>query len=113
MMDLREISWGSMNWIDLAQDKDRWRALMCMVMNLRIPKNAGNFLSSSTTGGLSRRIQFHGVTYLFQPVRDHFGRHTLIGSSLIIITFTLYYTVFFFKFIINGSAIVSVTYENE
>jgi hypothetical protein len=36
-MDLREIGWGGMDWIDLAQDRDGWRALVNMVMNLRIP----------------------------------------------------------------------------
>jgi hypothetical protein len=30
-MDLREIGWGGMDWIDLAQDKDRWKALMYTV----------------------------------------------------------------------------------
>jgi hypothetical protein len=35
-VDLREIGWGSINWIQLAQDRDRWRALMNMVMNLRV-----------------------------------------------------------------------------
>jgi hypothetical protein len=35
-MDLREIGWGGMNWIDLAQDRDQWRALVNMVMNLRV-----------------------------------------------------------------------------
>jgi hypothetical protein len=34
---LREIKWGGMDWIDLAQDKDQWRALVNTVMNLRIP----------------------------------------------------------------------------
>jgi hypothetical protein len=33
-MDLREIRWGGMDWIHLAQDKDRWRAFMNMVTNL-------------------------------------------------------------------------------
>jgi hypothetical protein len=36
-MDLREIGRGGMDWIDLAQDRDQWRALLNTVMNLRIP----------------------------------------------------------------------------
>jgi hypothetical protein len=36
-MDLREIGWGSMDWIDLAQDRDQWRALVNTGMNLRVP----------------------------------------------------------------------------
>jgi hypothetical protein len=35
-MDLREIGWGGMDWIDLAQDRNQWRALVNMVMNLRV-----------------------------------------------------------------------------
>jgi hypothetical protein len=31
-MDLREISWGSVDWIELAQDRDRWRAVVNMVI---------------------------------------------------------------------------------
>jgi hypothetical protein len=36
-MDLRKIRWDGMDWIDLAQDRDQWRALVNMVMKLRIP----------------------------------------------------------------------------
>jgi hypothetical protein len=36
-MDLREIGWGGMDWIDLAQDKYKWMALVNTVMNLRVP----------------------------------------------------------------------------
>jgi hypothetical protein len=35
-MDLREIRWGGMDWIDLAHDRDQWRALVNTVMNLRV-----------------------------------------------------------------------------
>jgi hypothetical protein len=36
-MDLREIGFGDVDWIHLAQDRDRWRALVNTVMNLRVP----------------------------------------------------------------------------
>jgi hypothetical protein len=37
MMDLLEIGWGGVDWIGLAQDRDKWRALVNTVMNLRVP----------------------------------------------------------------------------
>jgi hypothetical protein len=44
-MDVEEVGWG-MDWIELAQDKDRWWAVVNAVMNLQVPSNVGNFLSS-------------------------------------------------------------------
>jgi hypothetical protein len=36
-MNLREIGWGAVDWIDLAQDKGRWRVLVYTMMYLRVP----------------------------------------------------------------------------
>jgi hypothetical protein len=36
-MDLGEIEWDDRNWIELAQDRDQWRALVNTVINLRVP----------------------------------------------------------------------------
>jgi hypothetical protein len=36
-MDLGEVGWGVVDWIDLAQDRNRWRALVNSVLNLRVP----------------------------------------------------------------------------
>jgi hypothetical protein len=58
-MDLRELGWNGRDWIYLAQDRDRWRAYVIAVMNLRVPKSAGKFSSSCTIGSFSRRAQLH------------------------------------------------------
>jgi hypothetical protein len=36
-VDLQEVGWGGMDWIDMAHDRDMWRAVVSVVMNLRVP----------------------------------------------------------------------------
>jgi hypothetical protein len=36
-MDLQQVGWGGMDWIDMARDRDRWWAVVSAVMNLRVP----------------------------------------------------------------------------
>jgi hypothetical protein len=40
-IDLVEVGWGDVDWIGLAQNRDRWRTLVNSVLNLRVPSNAG------------------------------------------------------------------------
>jgi hypothetical protein len=42
-MDLAGIGWGDVDWFGLAQDRDKWRALMNAVMKLRFHKMLGNY----------------------------------------------------------------------
>jgi hypothetical protein len=50
-MDLTEVGLGGVNWIGLAQDRDKWKGLVNAVMNLLVLQNAGKVSSGYTTEG--------------------------------------------------------------
>jgi hypothetical protein len=61
-IDLVEVGWGDVDWIGLAQDRDRWRVLVNSVLNLRVPQYSGKLSSVLTTLGLSSGAQLHRVS---------------------------------------------------
>jgi hypothetical protein len=61
-MYLGEVEWGDVDWIGLAKDKNRWRALVNSVLNLRVPWNAGKLSSGLTFSDLSSSAQLHIVS---------------------------------------------------
>jgi hypothetical protein len=69
-----------MDWIDLAQDRGRWRALVNGVMNLRVLKNAGKFLTSWGPVSFSGRTLLLGVSFVLN-IRYFLGRINVLGLN--------------------------------
>jgi len=63
-MDLQEVGCGGTDMIALVQDRDRLQALVNAVMNLHVPQNKGNFLTSRGSVSYSGRNMLFGVTYI-------------------------------------------------
>ena len=61
-MDLLELGCEGIDRIELAKARDSWRAIVNAVMNLRVTKNAGNFLISCEPVSFSRRTLFHAIS---------------------------------------------------
>jgi hypothetical protein len=59
-MHLVEVGWGDVDWIGMAKDRNRWRALVNWVMNLRVPYNVGKLSS----GDFSSSAKLRGITFL-------------------------------------------------
>jgi hypothetical protein len=68
-MDLKNVGWGSMDWITLTQDRGRLRALVNAVMNLWFPQNAGKFVTSSGAVCISGRTVLHW-SYMNLPLNS-------------------------------------------
>ena len=61
-MDLQEVGGSCGDWMELAQDRDRWRALVSTVRNLQVPKMRGISLLAAEPVSFSRRTLLHGVS---------------------------------------------------
>jgi hypothetical protein len=61
-MDLGEVGWGDVDWIGLVKDRNRWRAVVNSILNLRVPLNAGKLSSGLTSSGLLGSAQLHIVS---------------------------------------------------
>jgi hypothetical protein len=60
-VDLGEVGWGDVDWIGLAQDRNRWRDLVNAVINILVPENNRKLSSGCATSGLSNSAQLHTV----------------------------------------------------
>jgi hypothetical protein len=61
-MHVQSVGCGGMDWIEVAQDRYRWRKLVNALMNFRVLQYAGKFLTSFEPVSSSRRALLHGVS---------------------------------------------------
>jgi hypothetical protein len=62
-MNLQEVGWRGMGWIALAEDRDRWRAVVNAVVNLKVTYNAVNDLTIPGPVAFLGRTLLHGVSF--------------------------------------------------
>jgi hypothetical protein len=64
-VNIKEVRWEAMNWINLAWDREAWRNFVKTRMSLRFPRNLGNFLTRTGTNRSSRMTVLQGVGELY------------------------------------------------
>jgi hypothetical protein len=74
----KKVRCGCMDWIELAQDRERWRALLTAVMNIRVLQNAGNFLTSWKPGSVSRTLihEISNKVMVIQMLSEYHTKHS-------------------------------------
>jgi hypothetical protein len=85
-IDLQEVGCGDMDWIELAQNRDIWLGLLTAVMNLRVPLNVGNFLTSWQPISFTRKTVLYGVGMLCF-FTTHCSLRLIVRSELDVSTF--------------------------
>ena len=71
-----------MDWIDLAQDRCKWRSVLSISMNLRFIQNAGNFLTRWETVSFSSRTLLHEVTFASLSARPNWGQYFKFSAEV-------------------------------
>jgi hypothetical protein len=69
-MDFEGIGCGGGDWINIDQDREKWRAFVNILVSLGVPYTAKNLSSDFTIGDLPNRAHFHKIIYLFATKQD-------------------------------------------
>ena len=78
-MDRKEVSLEGVEWIDLAQNREKMEALVDTAVDLRVPYIVWNFLTDIGIVCFSRTALFQGVIYIIMI--QHFNLYTFCGDS--------------------------------
>jgi hypothetical protein len=82
-MDLREIRWGGMDWIDVAQDRDQWGALVNTVMNLGVSYNRAYMGCEAWPPALKKEHKLQIISVFHGGDSSHCGLAVVTTCSLV------------------------------